>query len=71
MSVRDRLHRIIDDLPDERIKTLEMMLALAQADDDDEPADDADEGLDDDLRDAAEGRTISREEIRDRLNRDV
>ena len=44
-----------------------MLMALAQADADDEPSHGADGGLDDDLKYASEVRTISREEIRDRL----
>ena len=38
MSIRERMHQLIDQMPEEDIQQLELMIALAKADDDDEPS---------------------------------
>lgn len=65
MSVRQRMHQLIDELPEERVKTLEMMVALAMAEDDDEPVDPDDEdSYDADLREYRQGKTMSADEAK-------
>ena len=77
MQTRDRLHRLIDELPEAELSVVERFLAergaapsltLAEAPEDDEPLTPEDEAaIEEAYADIAAGRVLSHEEARQRL----
>lgn len=65
MSVRQRMHRLIEELPEERVKSLELILAFAMAEEDDEP-EDPEDGVshDVDWQEYRQGKTLSADEAK-------
>lgn len=82
MATKERIHRLVDALPEEELKTAERMLeglaalalsdpvarALALAPEDDEPVTEEEAAaIEEGERDVAEGRVVTADEVRARL----